>query len=63
MDEMNNQLLLLSEFVKEDGFELNGYLTHLFEQVTTLSNNEDLNTEPTLWLKRVGFFLVFGSFL
>ena len=45
---MNSQLSLLTEFVNEDGFELNSYLTHLFEQVTTLSNNEDLNTEPTL---------------
>ncbi|MEH7095628.1 hypothetical protein [Neobacillus vireti] len=45
---MNSQLSLLTEFVKEDGFELNSYLTHLFEQVTTLSNNEELNIEPTL---------------
>ena len=48
MGEMNSQLSLLTEFVNEDGFELNSYLTHLFEQVTSLSNNEDLNTEPTL---------------
>ncbi|WP_180960449.1 hypothetical protein [Neobacillus cucumis] len=44
---MKSQLLLLSEFVNEDGFELNSYLSHLFEQVSTLSNMEDLNIEPT----------------
>ena len=44
---MNSQLLLLSEFVNEDRFELNSYLTHLFEHLSTLTNNEDLNIEPT----------------
>ncbi|WP_272928158.1 hypothetical protein [Bacillus sp. USDA818B3_A] len=43
---MNDQLLLLSEFANEDGFELNNYLTHLFEQFSTLSNKNDINTEP-----------------
>jgi hypothetical protein len=47
MEEMNGQLLLLSEFVKEDGFELNGYLTHLFEHISTLSKSEDLKREST----------------
>ncbi|MEH7415063.1 hypothetical protein V7266_07235 [Neobacillus drentensis] len=45
---MNGQLLLLSEFVKEDGFELNSYLTHLFEHLSSLSNHDDVNSEPAL---------------
>ena len=48
MEDMNDQLLLLSEFVNEEGFELNSYLTHLFEHFSSLSNNDDINSEPAL---------------
>ncbi|MEH7118871.1 hypothetical protein V7128_15805 [Neobacillus vireti] len=40
--------LLLSEFANEDGFELNGYLTQLFEYFSIKSQDDDLTIEPTL---------------
>lgn len=44
---MNENKLLLSEFASEDGFELNDYITQLFEYFSTLSNNQKTNSEPT----------------
>jgi hypothetical protein len=39
--------LLLSEFVSEEGFELNSYLTSLFEYFSSLSKTEVTKIEPT----------------
>jgi hypothetical protein len=39
--------LLLSEFASEEGFELNGYLTSLFEYFSSLTKNEGTKIEPT----------------
>lgn len=47
MGEMKGQSLLLSEFVKEEGFDLSHYINHLFEHFSSLSKNEELNTEST----------------
>ena len=44
---MKDQLLLLSEFTNDEGFELNRYITHLFEQFSTLSINDNETIEPT----------------
>ncbi|MEH7307903.1 hypothetical protein [Neobacillus drentensis] len=44
---MKEDTLLLSEFANEEGFELNGYLTHLFEYCSTLSKNDATKFEPT----------------
>ncbi|CAH2716752.1 hypothetical protein BACCIP111895_03940 [Neobacillus rhizosphaerae] len=43
---MEENKLLLSEFANEDGFELNRYLTQLFEYFSTLPKSENTNTEP-----------------
>ncbi|WHY77403.1 hypothetical protein QNH20_25640 [Neobacillus sp. WH10] len=43
---MKENGLLFSEFAKEDGFELNKYLTQLFDYFSTLSKTEDTKTEP-----------------
>ncbi len=39
--------LLLSEFASEEGFELNSYLTSLFEYFSSLSKTEVTKIEPT----------------
>ena len=44
---MKEGQLLLSEFASEEGFELNSYLTSLFEYISSLSKNEDVEIEPT----------------
>ncbi|MEH7299408.1 hypothetical protein [Neobacillus drentensis] len=44
---MNENKLLLSEFASEDGFELNNYINQLFEYFSTLTKNQNTNTEPT----------------
>lgn len=44
---MNENKLLLSEFASEDGFELSSYINQLFEYFSTLSKNQNTNTEPT----------------
>lgn len=44
---MKENSLLLSEFANEDGFELNRYLTQLFEYFSTLSKNDQPHSEPT----------------
>ncbi|MBV7508907.1 hypothetical protein KW850_27270 [Bacillus sp. sid0103] len=44
---MKENKLLLSEFVNEEGFELNSYLTSLFEYISSLSNTEVTKMEPT----------------
>jgi hypothetical protein len=38
--------LLLSEFAKEDGFDLNQYITSLFDNLSTLANYDDTEFEP-----------------
>lgn len=43
---MKENGVLLSEFTKEDGFELNNYLTQLFEDFSTLTKTEGTKTEP-----------------
>ncbi|MEH7111476.1 hypothetical protein V7124_03730 [Neobacillus niacini] len=41
---MNDTKLLLSQFTNEEGFELNKYLTHLFEYVSLqLGSNPAIN--------------------
>ncbi|WP_169801450.1 hypothetical protein [Neobacillus drentensis] len=44
---MKDGQLLLSEFASDEGFELNSYLTSLFEYISSLSKNEDVKIEPT----------------
>ncbi|MEH7074292.1 hypothetical protein [Neobacillus drentensis] len=44
---MKESKLLLSEFANEDGFELNSYITSLFEYITSLSKTEINKIEPT----------------
>ncbi|MDQ1143735.1 hypothetical protein QE429_000562 [Bacillus sp. SORGH_AS 510] len=44
---MNENKLLLSEFASEDGFELSSYINQLFEYFSSLSKNQNTNTEPT----------------
>ncbi|WP_410894456.1 hypothetical protein [Neobacillus sp. 204] len=44
---MKENKLLLSEFANEEGFELNNYLTSLFEYFSSLSKNEASKVEPT----------------
>ncbi|WP_169802770.1 hypothetical protein [Neobacillus soli] len=44
---MKKNNLLLSEFANQEGFELNGYLTELFEYFSTLSETDHRNTKPT----------------
>ncbi|MFB5193698.1 hypothetical protein ACE198_02105 [Neobacillus sp. KR4-4] len=44
---MKENKLLLSEFANEDGFELNRYITHLFEYFSSLSKTEVAKIEPT----------------
>lgn len=44
---MKENKLLLSEFANEEGFELNSYLTHLFEYFSSLSKTEATKIEPT----------------
>jgi len=46
---MKENKLLLSEFVKDEGFELNHYLTHLFDYISSLSTSEaaERELEPT----------------
>jgi hypothetical protein len=41
---MEEKKLLLSAFANEEGFELNSYITHLFEYFSNLSNTENTNT-------------------
>lgn len=43
---MKENGLLLAEFVQEDGFELNQYLTNLFNYFSEKTDAE--NSEPTL---------------
>ncbi|WP_312470530.1 hypothetical protein [Neobacillus sp.] len=43
---MEENKLLLSEFANEDGFELNSYLTQLFEYFSSLPKSKNTNTEP-----------------
>lgn len=43
---MEENKLLLSEFATEDGFELNRYITQLFEVFSNLSKGDNANTEP-----------------
>ncbi|MEH7082233.1 hypothetical protein V7139_05805 [Neobacillus drentensis] len=44
---MKENKLLLSEFANEDGFELNSYLTSLFEYFSSLSENDVAKLKPT----------------
>ena len=44
---MKEYKLVLSEFTNEKGFELNSYLTSLFEYFSDLSKNEITKMEPT----------------
>lgn len=44
---MKESQLSLSEFASEEGFELNSYLTSLFEYISSLSKNEGVKFEPT----------------
>ena len=43
---MKENKLLLSEFATEDGFELNRYITQLFEVFSNLSKGDNMSTEP-----------------
>lgn len=43
---MKENKLLLSEFAKEDGFELNNYIAQLFEVFSNLSKGDNMSTEP-----------------
>ncbi|WP_312470529.1 hypothetical protein [Neobacillus sp.] len=43
---MEENKLLLSEFANEEGFELNKYLTHLFDYYLKRSTAGKSNTEP-----------------
>lgn len=42
---MEEKVLSLSEFANEEGFELNKYLTHLFDYVSQLGNTPTLSEE------------------
>ncbi|WP_190284769.1 hypothetical protein [Bacillus sp. S3] len=44
---MKESGLLFSEFANEDGFELNKYLTQLFEYISNMPKTETTNTEPS----------------
>jgi hypothetical protein len=44
---MKENGLFLSEFASEEGFELNSYLTSLFEYISNLSKTEVTKIEPT----------------
>ncbi|NHC38430.1 hypothetical protein G6549_00510 [Bacillus sp. MM2020_1] len=44
---MKESQLSLSEFANEEGFELNSYLTSLFEYISSLSKNDGVKMEPT----------------
>jgi hypothetical protein len=44
---MRENKLLLSEFTNEEGFELNSYLTSLFEYISSLTKTEVAKIEPT----------------
>jgi len=44
---MKENKLLLSEFTSEEGFELNSYLTSLFEYISSLAKTEGTKIEPT----------------
>jgi hypothetical protein len=42
---MKGNQLLLSEFVNEEGFELNRYITHLFASFSTLAKPKNTDTK------------------
>lgn len=60
---MKENKLLLSEFANEEGFELNSYLTHLFEYFSSLSKTEAAKIEPTPWIEIEGwlFFCIYNG--
>lgn len=48
METMKESKLLISQFAKEEGFELKDYLTHLFEYVShQLGQTTTINTTTT----------------
>ena len=53
---MKEDRLLLSEFTNEEGFELNSYLTSLFEYFSNLTKTEGTKIEPAPWCEGVALF-------